>query len=563
MKKKTIIAVLALLLAATAGFFGLKAYNRYNAVADVMPVAALNVPYYQEDYSTYGIVYDTDGQQVYVSPSSVITKVFVSEGQEVSPGAKLMEYDMTSLLSSIEHKELEISHLSQNIVTAKQELAKLKRTKPAPERTPEPEVPEETPGPEETPEPEERPMPEKAKDNDAWTLIDSFEDRVTDDADGTAEKPYRFIIVQDGAVSGSFLTALKAEHPDTFVRFETHAENTADSPMVSGYLLNTSRLHDSYEEGGYTIFHLIVETASAENSTTEDEVPWPSPTKKPDHNGGKKKPTPAPTAAPDDGSGSDGGDSSDYSDQGYTAAELAKLIKAKERELVDLDLSRRKAQQELKELQQSLQDGTVYAKKGGIVQHVGDPANPPQDGSAFIEITAGSGVYVQGAVSELQLDRVRFGQNVKATNWEDGTEYEGYVSSLDEYPNTSNEYYGGSGNPNASYYTFYAYFEEKGNLKNGSYLMINFVSDDDGTTGMICLDRAYVRKDAGGSYVMKDENGRLKKQYVHTGKVYYGRMIEIKDGLTIEDSIAFPYGSGGQEGAKTKMTEGMEGGMMY
>ena len=60
---------------------------------------------------------------------------------------------------------------------------------------------------------------------------------------------------------------------------------------------------------------------------------------------------------------------------------------------------------------------------------------------------------------------------------------------------------------------------------------------------------------------MMDQNGRLRKQYVRTGRIFYGRIIEILDGITPEDAIAFPYGSA-QEGAKTKMSE-ESGAMAY
>lgn len=54
-------------------------------------------------------------------------------------------------------------------------------------------------------------------------------------------------------------------------------------------------------------------------------------------------------------------------------------------------------------------------------------------------------------------------------------------------------------------------------------------------------------------YVMKaDENNRLKKQYVKTGRIIYGSQIEIKSGLSESDKICFPYGKNIKEGIKTK-----------
>ena len=42
------------------------------------------------------------------------------------------------------------------------------------------------------------------------------------------------------------------------------------------------------------------------------------------------------------------------------------------------------------------------------------------------------------------------------------------------------------------------------------------------------------------------------KQVVHTGRTFYGSLIEIKDGITTEDYVAFPYGKKVKEGAKVK-----------
>ena len=57
---------------------------------------------------------------------------------------------------------------------------------------------------------------------------------------------------------------------------------------------------------------------------------------------------------------------------------------------------------------------------------------------------------------------------------------------------------------------------------------------------------------------MADENGRLKKQAVKTGKIYYGSYQEILDGLTMDDLIAFPYGKNVREGVKVEMPDTAE-----
>ena len=56
-----------------------------------------------------------------------------------------------------------------------------------------------------------------------------------------------------------------------------------------------------------------------------------------------------------------------------------------------------------------------------------------------------------------------------------------------------------------------------------------------------------------GRFCLQKENGKLVKQPVKTGKIFYG-MVEIKSGITEEDFIAFPYGKKVKEGASVKET---------
>ena len=76
------------------------------------------------------------------------------------------------------------------------------------------------------------------------------------------------------------------------------------------------------------------------------------------------------------------------------------------------------------------------------------------------------------------------------------------------------------------------------------------VSDDGSSDGGSYLELMYVRKDEQGSYVMKaNDQNKLEKQYIATGKTVWGSMVEIRGGLTMDDRIAFPYGKTVKEGA--------------
>ena len=52
-----------------------------------------------------------------------------------------------------------------------------------------------------------------------------------------------------------------------------------------------------------------------------------------------------------------------------------------------------------------------------------------------------------------------------------------------------------------------------------------------------------------------NSNQVLEKEYVSIGKTLWGYMIEIKDGVSSDDYLAFPYGNGAKEGIKCEIVD--------
>jgi len=218
------------------------------------------------------------------------------------------------------------------------------------------------------------------------------------------------------------------------------------------------------------------------------------------------------------------------------------LVKAQE-------IKVRQKKLELESMQRTASDGIVYAEVAGEVKTLGDVNNPPKDGKPFLVVTGDEGLYVSGTLSELSLDSVTVGTVVTANSWESGMTFEATITEISDVPTSSNSW--GDGNPNVSYYGFTAYIEDSSGLRNGEYVDLQ-ISTGSASEGGIFIEKAYVREEDGKSYCMiADENGRLKKQYVVTGRTVYGSAVEIKSGLTEEDMIAFPYGKDVVEGALT------------
>ena len=86
-------------------------------------------------------------------------------------------------------------------------------------------------------------------------------------------------------------------------------------------------------------------------------------------------------------------------------------------------------------------------------------------------VSGSEGLYIEGSVSELMLDKIKIGQSVTAYDWESGNNYQGQISEIDVVPTNNNSYYG-EGNPNVSYYGYTAYIEDPSGLMAGQYLQL-------------------------------------------------------------------------------------------
>lgn len=187
----------------------------------------------------------------------------------------------------------------------------------------------------------------------------------------------------------------------------------------------------------------------------------------------------------------------------------------------------------------------------GIVKKVGDPAKGEIDGEPFIVVESQGGVYVQGLVDEYTMDRLQPGQMITGMAYESGTFFEAEVKEVSPYPSSSYQV----SDRELSYYPFTAYIQEGEGLKDNEGVSMDMMQTGEAISG-IFLSKEYVRSSNGEDFVyIEDENHRLKKQPVKTGKIYYGSTVEIKSGITGEDYIAFPYGKKVKEGAKTKRAD--------
>ena len=644
MKKKIIIGVLiaALIAGGTAG--GAVYYRKsHQSEVSVVSVDSLASQYYTDDTSLEGNIATSAVQSITIDKDMIVQDVYVSKGDTVKKGDKLVSFDMTLVQMELKIAKLKQEQQEQNLAKAQKRLASLQNGGSVEESdagsdslnadqpsdtdtsstgdelasagsslngvylaavmnpilaaamlestastedftdtqqeasseeadtsadvdfgsddTGEDDT-EPTPIPEQTETPEETPIPTPTETPGADQPQDDFVDDVkivdiapgenkdklmdgesqfvkilndeTEPITGTGTKDDPFVFLCDSSegyvvAKGSFLNKMAQFNSDGtrdagktgyWYQLEFHQNNqVADyqdrkSSCIGYYLIDGNLLDkrvDNDSEIEYTLDGA---------SQYEDELP------------------------------DDGGDYDNADDSGNASITRDEAIKIQKSRIQSLSLDIRESKLNISKLEKKVQKETIYSRLDGTVAKVGDSTTSSSDGSTFMTVKSKEGYYVKGTVSELMLDQIKEGTELKCST--SNGDFNAKVAYVSEYPVSGDSSYYGSGNPNASYYEYTATIEDS-SVK---------VSDDDWLTVMlagnvvsngIVLDRAFVRTENGVSYVYKDDNGVLKKQILKVGgNVNSGYSVLVTGGITREDKIAFPYGDDVADGVKTK-----------
>ena len=235
--------------------------------------------------------------------------------------------------------------------------------------------------------------------------------------------------------------------------------------------------------------------------------------------------------------------------EAHSKSELSMLQSAKRREISSSEIDIRIAEVQLRKLQSEIQDGVIYSEIDGTVKAIRDEDEARGEGSAIVEVSGGGGYYIEGALSELALGTVEKGQTVSVSSWSTGVSCEGTIAEISTYPTDSGSSWS-EGNPNVSYYPMKVFVDEDTNLQDGDLVDISYSSN--GNSDSWYLESMFVRNDNGANYVyVRNDKGLLEKRIIQVGNSS-GGYTEIKSGLTMDEFIAFPYGSDVVDGAKTR-----------
>ena len=531
--------------------------------------------YWGDTSQTSGTVSTDKMQKIYLSDTQKISKVYVQEGQTVKKGDKLLSYDTT--LTSLDVERAQIAYEKQVLAleTAQKELERLQLAQDQEELQ---KAIDELTAQIEKKYEESRGniIKDNTKPIESIQKLEKVEPLTDPEGDGSKDKPlYYNWNSEDELTPENLIKLLPSGKASAYVVLVIHKDNTTLGDIVNccGLFLKWEKT-GSGESGGTTGGTAGGETgqpggdaadAALPGDENEDGAVDPvTPADPPAASGETVKIFPAKLAeAPAiviDGTTDEIRalqkeleELQKLFEESHPKEELAKMIRDKIQEISEMDVTIKLAKLNLEQVKKEVGSDTVYSELDGTVKAVRDSGSADFDKSqAVVEVSGGGGYYIDGAVSELELGTVSIGETVQISSWMTGASCEGEIVEISDYP-TDNANSWSDGNSNVSYYPFKVFVSEEADLREGDYVDMSYQNSTGSADGnTLYLESMFIRTENGKSYVMvRDDNGKLEKRWVQTGRNLWGSYTQIRGGLTVDDFVAFPYGRSVVEGAGT------------
>ena len=542
-KKKIWISAVALVLAAAVGF-GVFALNRQNT--RVIPVFSVSMLSYMSggtaNRESSGVVTADRVQSVYVSDTQTDTRIHVYEGQKVRKGDVLYSYDTTLSDLTLERKDLAIQQMEINLKTARSELTKLKAMKPMVVTT-------------------TNPKPSTSATDKSPT--DYMYLNSVYAGSGTASNPYRFWISEKNAVHEELVWELLDGRNLVYVIFQTTKGDKTNTAFSGEFGLKLERLvapTEPTEPAEPEPTEPEESTEPGEETLPSDEVTEPEAQTEPASVASEGTGDEAPTLNGKNDGYTFAMNFFDPKDEvqlpstqinwnsGYTQAELTSMREEKSAQIAELEYNIKMSKAELEIMKKEAADGKVVADFDGTVVSVLEPDNARYLDMPMLKITGGGGYYVEGAVSELELDSIREGMSVTVNCWESGAVYSGTVTSVGTYPVEDQYVYGET---NVTYYPYKVFIDGEADLQEGAFVTLTYETEAE--EQVLYLENAFIRTEGRDSFVyVRNADGLIEKRYIETGISTDGYATPVYSGLTEGDWIAFPYDRELREGMATE-----------
>lgn len=492
----TVLAVIAVCAAIWGSLILIR--NARRGEVNVYAISDFSTADFGSSAGTSGTVTSDKLQKVFLSETQTIKQIYVEEGQTVHQGDKLIACDTSLGSEDLQQAQIELERQQLELKSLKSQLDKLLNAKTVDQLE------------------SERDALEKKLQNAQYEsgLTDASSKPVLPKGDGSFEKPFCLVWNEESdKLTQAKMSEILGEKDEAYV-----------------LLLSDDGDSCSILQGLYL---------SRADATAEITVAFASDLQLPES---QKNNTVKSIEAQIEELDAQIADA-------HSKSELLMLQSAKRREISNAEVDIKIAGIQLRRLQSEIQDGVIYSEIDGTVKVLRDETEARGEGSAIIEISGGGGYYIEGALSELALGTVEKGQTVSVSSWTTGAFCEGTIAEISTYPTDSHSSWS-EGNPNVSYYPMKVFVEEDANLQDGDLVDMSYSSN--GNSDSWYLESMFIRNDNGANYVfIRGDKGVLEKRIIQIGSSSSG-YTEIKAGLTMDEFVAFPYGSDVVDGAKTR-----------
>jgi hypothetical protein len=586
-KGKKVVALVVVAALVVAGGAGGLAYYRTNHSSTVN-VYSLNdiamTDYWGDQSESDGMISTENLQVIYLSSTQELSEILVQEGQEVQAGDPLFTYDSTLTQLDLDRADLSIQMQELDLAEAQKELATIKTYRAGvaipgsshyyPGTSSGETTADNTEEVEYAIEPVSGDGTEDSPYLYGWSAVEEINGGVFDEytlsqlAQGNNDA---YVTIQMPAGVSPQLpeepaeseTPSESEEPTESVTPEEPTES--ETPAESEPAESTTPISEEPEETDEAAEETPVAAASSggiQYSTLSLQIQCVNDSYSyvvlsMSVNGAQvtlSDPLPAPEEEEEEEEEPEEPEDTGYYDPGiiYTAAELAQMIADQEQTVRGLELDIRQSKLSYEKLKQEAENNTVYAEFDGTVTMVAEDPENLDLIDPMMEVSAGGCYTVTAVLGEFDLDGVSVGQTVDVNVYGDSyISCQGVITWISEYPTTDSDsyyYYYSGGNSNISTYPFTVQIDGGENLNEGDYAEIYYSTQEE-ESGLY-LENEFIRSENGKSYVYVEVDGKLEKRYVSTGTSLWGSYTEIRSGLTMEDYVAFPYGTGVKDGVK-------------
>ena len=543
--KKIILIVLVIILILMSAGAGWYWYAQENAEpVYVFPFEFVGMTeYWGDNQESYGPVTTDKIQTVYISDTQEVTEIAVKQGDTVKKGDLLMSFDTTLSDLALERKRLDVEKLKLQLEDAQKRLKEIRSMKPM-----------------------VIPKVEEPEDEELGTALKGdYRISTNQKFDGSAQGKAMICWIRDSyAVNDELLEALREKAEDMQNRNAQEAlENQPEEEPAVLPLSDPDPSTENPDDSGdvpeeptdpprinVNQFYVVFKTTKG-NMSLGQRLTWSGLIVK--KSSGTFTFRFFDAAAVSDHLLAEMGEEEKKPPEidfgsGYTAAQIAEMRSQQEKTIKDLEFKIKMAEAEYKIALTEVNDGKIYARIDGEVVSVLTEEEARQSMQPILKVSGGGGFYVQGSVSELEKEKMQVGQEVTINDWNTGLTHTGTIRSLGDFPDPASGW-NGMGNPNASFYPFTVFVDEEADLQEGRYVSVIY-STATGEHG-IYLQNPFLRTEQGKTYVyVLGADGRLEQRFVKTGKALWGSYMEILEGLSQEDLVAFPYGKNVKPGAK-------------